>query len=164
VTDAREVVPDDAAVMTAVRAIILAGERLRQNLSADRGVGLSELVALGHLYHDGELTPRELSDRLGLSSGTMTALVDRLEAAGLASRLPNPDDRRSQLIRISDHANELMASLYAQFVAAAAGTLSTVSAGTRRELIRVLTAMSAEIDQFSKGFVSDSDETDAETG
>lgn len=144
--------PDDDAVMSAVRSIILSGERLRQYLAVARGVGLSEIVALGHLHHDGVLTPRELSVRLGLSSGTMTALVDRLEAAELASRSPNPDDRRSQLIHISDAGSEIMAAVYHDFNASAAGTLADLDAAARRQLIDVMATMSAEIDTYAATF------------
>jgi DNA-binding MarR family transcriptional regulator len=35
---------------------------------------------------------------MGLSSGAMTNRLDRLEAAGLVRRLPDPDDRRGVLV------------------------------------------------------------------
>lgn len=62
------------------------------------GLGLSEVAALEHLGA-GELTPKELGRRLSMSSGAVTALVDRLERAGFAKRHPNPKDRRSSVIR-----------------------------------------------------------------
>ncbi|MCL6437347.1 MAG: MarR family transcriptional regulator [Rubrobacteraceae bacterium] len=62
------------------------------------GLGLSEVAALEHLGA-GELTPKELGRRLSMSSGAVTALVDRLERAGFAKRYPNPEDRRSSVIR-----------------------------------------------------------------
>ena len=45
------------------------------------GLGLSELAALEHLSA-GELTPAELAERLFVSRGAITALVDRLERGG----------------------------------------------------------------------------------
>jgi DNA-binding MarR family transcriptional regulator len=63
------------------------------------GLGLSEMAALEHLQHShGGLTPTELGRRLSLSSGAITALVDRLERAGHAERRPNPADRRSSVV------------------------------------------------------------------
>src|ERR671921_1605343 len=63
------------------------------------GLGLSEMSALEHLQHShGGLTPTELGRRLSLSSGAITALVDRLERTGHVERRPNPADRRSSVV------------------------------------------------------------------
>ena len=63
------------------------------------GLGLSEMAALEHLRHShGGLTPTELGRRLSLSSGAITALVDRLERTGHVERRPNPTDRRSSVV------------------------------------------------------------------
>ena len=43
-------------------------------------------------------TPGQLAGDMRLSSGAMTNRLDRLEAAGLIRRLPDPNDRRGQLI------------------------------------------------------------------
>lgn len=65
------------------------------------GFGLSEMAALEHLQQAGEegLTPTQLGRRLSLSSGAVTALVDRMERAGQVERRPNPNDRRSSVVR-----------------------------------------------------------------
>jgi DNA-binding MarR family transcriptional regulator len=63
------------------------------------GLGLSEMAALEHLQHThGGLTPTELGRRVSLSSGAITALVDRLERTGHVERRPNPADRRSSVV------------------------------------------------------------------
>ena len=63
------------------------------------GLGLSEMTTLEHLRHShGGLTPTELGRRLSLSSGAITALVDRLERTGHVERRPNPTDRRSSVV------------------------------------------------------------------
>ena len=43
-------------------------------------------------------SPGQLAGDMRLSSGAMTNRLDRLEAAGLIRRLPDPNDRRGQLI------------------------------------------------------------------
>ena len=63
------------------------------------GLGISEIAALEHLQGAGELTPGQLGRLLSMTSGAVTALVDRLEAAGYVERVPNPRDRRSSLLR-----------------------------------------------------------------
>lgn len=48
------------------------------------------------------LSAGELSRALMLSSGAMTNRLDRLEKAGLVCRLPDPKDRRSVLIELTE--------------------------------------------------------------
>lgn len=48
------------------------------------------------------LTPSQISERTLTSSATMTGTLDTLEYRGWVRRLPNPDDRRSLLIEITD--------------------------------------------------------------
>jgi DNA-binding MarR family transcriptional regulator len=47
-------------------------------------------------------SPGQLAAEMRLSSGTMTNRLDRLEEAGLIRRLPDPNDRRGQLIEPTD--------------------------------------------------------------
>ncbi|CDI12335.1 MarR family winged helix-turn-helix transcriptional regulator [Agrobacterium pusense] len=46
------------------------------------------------------MSPRDIVSRLGLTSGSGTALFDRLERLGFTRRIPNCDDRRSVLIEL----------------------------------------------------------------
>lgn len=48
------------------------------------------------------LTPSEISERTFMLSGTTTGLLDALERNGWIRRVPNPDDRRSVFIEITD--------------------------------------------------------------
>jgi DNA-binding MarR family transcriptional regulator len=53
------------------------------------------------------LTPSEIAERMFRSSATMTNLLDALEREGWARRVPNPDDRRSVLVEITDDGKAL---------------------------------------------------------
>ncbi|MGH3146881.1 MAG: MarR family winged helix-turn-helix transcriptional regulator [Rubrobacter sp.] len=64
-------------------------------------LGVSEIAALEHLQGAGELTPGQLGGLLSMTSGAVTALVDRLVAGGYVERVPNPRDRRSSLLRLT---------------------------------------------------------------
>jgi DNA-binding MarR family transcriptional regulator len=64
------------------------------------GVGLSlpKFAALSQLHAAGESLPLgELAARLACVKSNVTQLVDRLQADGLVSREPDPNDRRSRL-------------------------------------------------------------------
>jgi len=84
-------------VTLAWRELVLGWDRYRESVADELGVGTSEVVALGFLYHDGPRTPSEIGQRLNLTSGSVTALLDRLEGAAFVTRSQNPEDRRSLL-------------------------------------------------------------------
>jgi DNA-binding MarR family transcriptional regulator len=69
--------------------------------SLDRG----EWWLLGALRKSGppyRRSPGHLAEDLGLSSGAMTNRLDRLEQAGLLRRLPDPSDRRSLHVELTE--------------------------------------------------------------
>ena len=61
----------------------------------------SELAALEHLQAAGPMTQKRLGERLSISPGAVTAMIDRLESRGYVERIPNPKDRRSALVLIT---------------------------------------------------------------
>jgi DNA-binding MarR family transcriptional regulator len=72
---------------------------------AGYGVTIGEWKLLCSLRNQGapyRLTPGQLSTQLGLSSGAMTNRLDRLERAALVRRLPDPSDRRSVQVELTD--------------------------------------------------------------
>ena len=48
-----------------------------------------------------ERTPTDLARSRMMTSGGMTAALDRLERSGLVARRPNPDDRRGSLVGLT---------------------------------------------------------------
>jgi MarR family multiple antibiotic resistance transcriptional regulator len=66
-------------------------------------VGLATLHALRVLdRHGGRARVQDLSDDIGITVGAASKFVDRLERDGLASRRPNPSNRRSSLLALTD--------------------------------------------------------------
>lgn len=78
-----------------------------------------------------------------VTSGTMTNRIDRLAKKGLVERLPDPNDRRGVLVRLSregrDRADQALAGLLAQERAILA-QLSRTERGDLAALLRQLTA------------------------
>lgn len=70
----------------------------RNAMSEWAGVNTTDMDCLRLLFIKGVATPSELARQTGLTSGAATAMLDRLEKAGLIERRPNPDDRRGTLI------------------------------------------------------------------
>ena len=85
-------------------------------------------------------TPRnqaELAKHLGLDRTVMVYLVDDLEAAGLVERVPDPNDRRSKLIRVTPGGVARLCELRKVTAAAEAELLAGLSPA-ETELLRSL--------------------------
>jgi DNA-binding MarR family transcriptional regulator len=70
-----------------------AGRRMR--------LGLAEVAALELVQTEGPLSPGQIGARLAMPSGSVTALIDRLEAKRFILRQKNPVDRRGYLVSLS---------------------------------------------------------------
>lgn len=87
--------------------------RLFQNAVSEwAGLNTTDMECLRLLFLKGTATPSELARHTGLTSGATTAMLDRLEKAGLIERRPNPDDRRGTLIIPAKLATEKAASWF----------------------------------------------------
>ncbi len=76
------------------------------------GLNASDTECLRLLFLNGVATPSELARHTGLTSGATTAMLDRLELAGLIERGPNPDDRRGSLVTPAKSSAEKIASWF----------------------------------------------------
>jgi DNA-binding MarR family transcriptional regulator len=79
----------------------LARDRMRAALAKRAGIGETDLDALEYLEAEGPLTQRDLAERLSLTSGAITMLVDRLEQARWVKRGPHPTDRRYTVLELT---------------------------------------------------------------
>jgi DNA-binding MarR family transcriptional regulator len=85
-------------ITEATRRLDIAMSTLTAAFARDLEVSVPELLALETLDSEGGLGPSELARRLQLSTGAVTALVDRLEASGHAARAVHPSDRRRVVV------------------------------------------------------------------
>ncbi len=85
----------------AFRELTLAIEVLRQAVANRLGVGVTDTVALSYLAADGPLSPRDLAEVMRLAPSSITAVVDRLAAAGAVVRTPVESDRRQVTVTIT---------------------------------------------------------------
>ncbi|MFJ7289731.1 MarR family winged helix-turn-helix transcriptional regulator [Curtobacterium sp. AB451] len=91
---------DPTDLIAAFEAVVRANASLVGRLSARAGVHENALRALVLVSDTGYSTPTEVAGYLGLTSGAVTNMIDRMTNAGLLERAPNPDDRRGSLLRL----------------------------------------------------------------
>ena len=98
----------DLTVEGIVDRIMGISRRIRRSMDETlEGFGLTWeewklLCALRNQGTSHPLSPGQLAHAQELSSGAMTNRLDRLEAAHLIRRLPNPEDRRSVLVELTE--------------------------------------------------------------
>jgi DNA-binding MarR family transcriptional regulator len=98
--------------IAAVRASQSANQMLDHALAEYMGIDDAAFRCLDILDQEGPMTAGRLAERVGLSPGAMTALLDRLEEKGLAHRTRDTEDRRRVLVEVPPELRERAAELY----------------------------------------------------
>lgn len=93
-----------------------------------------------------QLTPTELAKHRMMTSGGMTAALDRLERKGLVARVPNPDDRRGSLVRLTDSGREVIDEAMKQHVLTEQRLVSGLDEAERAQLRVLLRKLLQSID------------------
>lgn len=70
----------------------------QQRVAANLDLPNNDFLSIDMLHERGPVTAGELSRLTGLSTGSVTALIDRLEKHGLVRREDDPNDRRKVII------------------------------------------------------------------
>ena len=89
---------DSHAATLLLREFLDVTNDFERSLGDELSVNPTDLSAMEHLIATGPLSPTALAERLGLSSGAVTTVIDRLESLGHVHRTPNPGDRRGTLV------------------------------------------------------------------
>ena len=121
-------------------SIVVARER-QAPLYARYGLQQGEFDALATLRRSGAsegLTPTALFEAAMMSSGGMTARIDRLEKAGLVARGPHPTDRRATLVRLTDKGFDLIETIMPEHEEAARDILAPLSLDEQKTLNALL--------------------------
>ena len=88
-------------VMIAARDNGTSSILFRNALARKMNLNVTESMCLSLLGIQGTSTPTELAHYTGLTSGSTTTMLDRLEKIHFITRKPNPKDRRGVLIEIT---------------------------------------------------------------
>lgn len=93
---------DPGLIARVLRLNMLAG-RLLERLTSSAGIASADYLVLGVLRQSPEhrSSPTRICALLGRSTGGMTLTIDRLEAAGWLTRVPDPHDRRRVIVSLS---------------------------------------------------------------
>ncbi|MFS8121337.1 MarR family transcriptional regulator [Rhizobium sp. BR 250] len=88
---------------------------ISQAIAAKARLNTTDLECLDILQMQGQASAGELAKATGLTTGAVTALLDRLEKAGFIKRLPDPADRRRVLAAPDPEKMRELFQMYAPF-------------------------------------------------
>ncbi len=86
----------------------------QQSVATALGLYNNDFLSIDILHEKGPITAGELSKLTGLTTGSVTALIDRLEKTGFVQRQPDPQDRRKVIIVPLYENNEDVSRIYLQ--------------------------------------------------
>jgi DNA-binding MarR family transcriptional regulator len=98
-------------LLRAFQMLQMNSQHVTSRVASAAGIGATDLRALLFIATSGGATPKQTGDFLELTSGAMTNLIDRMEAARFVERVPNPADRRSLVIHLAPEGIKTVGSI-----------------------------------------------------
>jgi len=111
--------------------------QLLPSLQKDYGLTESQIGVLEALFHLGPLTQGELCRKILRSGSNVTTVVDNLERTGLVRRERGADDRRIQVVHLTDAGRTLLAKALPAHVARITALMNRLEPDEQRELGRL---------------------------
>jgi DNA-binding MarR family transcriptional regulator len=107
-------------------------------VAAYAGLHETDQECLDLLDWTGPITAGEIGTHLGLTSGAVTGLIDRLEAAGWVRRERDPEDRRRVIVHLSHERGEELWLVYQPLAEAVEGYRDELSDRDLRTVVEFL--------------------------
>ena len=106
---------DDNKVSVQIKKTALVVDKISNQLLAPYGLSGSQFKILMVLYHApmGSVRQIDIETKFAMTNPTVTGLVQKLEKSDLVTRIPHPQDKRSKILLLTDHAVEMKEELLA---------------------------------------------------
>lgn len=98
-------------ILLRIRALAMLMDQQAAIVSKELGLKGPELYLLYAIRRGGapyRMRPTDIYKLLRVTSGTITYRIDNLEQAGLVTRIPDPEDRRSVVIQLTESGRQLV--------------------------------------------------------
>ncbi|HEX5505421.1 MAG TPA: MarR family transcriptional regulator [Thermomicrobiales bacterium] len=129
----------DADRFQALLAAVSRGMKARADRAlGEHGARVGQQFILECLWREDDQTPGELAGRIGVETPTVTRAAQRMEAAGLVTRHPDPGDARLVRVRLTARGRALRGVIPAALRRVTDDALRGLTAGERAELERLL--------------------------
>ncbi|MFF0308212.1 MarR family winged helix-turn-helix transcriptional regulator [Streptosporangium sp. NPDC004379] len=138
---------DRLAFAIRLRRMTAEFNRIAHEFAGEHGLHHTDVQALIKIFDAPEpITPTRLREELNLTSGAVTACLDRLERAGHIRRVRDAHDRRVVHLHYLDAAKELAGAFFRPLGRSTDNTLRRFSPEELRTVAAFLDAMNEELD------------------
>ena len=129
-------------VFTEFRRVIANVVLYNDYVSSQTGISASESQFMHLLALNGPMTPSDFAKQTGLTSGTVTGVLDRLEKLEFIRRDRHPTDRRKVVVVLDEEKiAEAMGPFYAEQGQQLAAVIETFTAAELTTVLRFLSAL-----------------------
>jgi MarR family 2-MHQ and catechol resistance regulon transcriptional repressor len=118
----------------AYQALLCHAERHIHSL----GLGFSDFAVLEVLLHKGPAPVNRIGELVHLTSGSITAAIDRLERKSLVARGADPADRRARVVHLTEAGRTLIECAFRDHALAMETAASGLSAAERGAAVALL--------------------------
>ena len=113
-------------------------ERVDRESIRRTGLSLSDFTIMEALLHKGPLPINQIGGKVLLSSGSMTAAVNRLEKAGLVRRVQDPSDGRCYTVHLTRTGRRIVSEAYRRHAQHLEKAAEALTARERNQLVHLL--------------------------
>lgn len=134
--------------VTALHFVQLTSSHVLTRAATALGIAPADLRVLYFLSVEPDTTPKRVATHMGLTTGAVTSLIDRVVDGGFATRAPNPDDRRSVLLSLTPNGHDAVGELTELYSTA---FLESIDPAQMNALASSLNALSDALGGVSRG-------------
>jgi len=142
-----DVLKDARVVVKTVRDFRLGLARMFKKLLRGRGLNQSQYNMMAILGELGEATMGRLAERLALTMGACTNLVDKLISDDLADRERGTKDRRVVTVRLTPNGETVLGEIVDYCISAVGNLFETLDPADRTAFITVLQQMEKDVNE-----------------
>ncbi len=107
--------PAKSSFLPLLRELVRTYQAFERHSAAHvQGMGLTpaQFDVIATLGNTAGMNPKQLGHKTLITKGTLTGVIDRLLAKGLAQRLPDPSDGRGQIVQLTPAGQQLFAQVF----------------------------------------------------
>lgn len=112
-------------------------EQIKKDIS-EHGMKTSDFTVLEALYHKGRQTVKQISDAVLINTGSITYVIDKLEAKYLLERSNCKEDRRVVYIQLTEQGKKVMDEIFPKHQKVIEEVFSGLTAEEKETLIDLL--------------------------
>ncbi|MEJ2719407.1 MAG: MarR family transcriptional regulator [Deltaproteobacteria bacterium] len=124
------------AYVKLMKAAKAATSRIHRHLKA-WNLTTGQLAVLDALYHLGPLSQRDLAEKILVTSGNVTMVVDNLEKRSLVKRIRKTEDRRFVAVHLTDKGSRLFKEMFPGHVETIVHEMGALTSSEQEELGRL---------------------------